>query len=186
VLTSGGDLIFPKGLLIGTVARIEKGPEFLEIAVKPAAALNRLEEVLVILKKEEREPVSPAVPLRAADILAERLPSVPDKPATPIGASADKPPAANQAGMRGVTGTGPLNTRTAQPEAQGKLPGAQNVMPPSASGAVRSPGADARTVKPATISPPASTPARKPPDSTTSKPASQNSSEPTPSTNTPQ
>ena len=81
VLTSGGDQIFPKGLLIGTVDRVEKGPEFLQVSVKPTAALNRLEEVLVIVKKEEREPVSTATGMRASDILAERLPSVPDKPA---------------------------------------------------------------------------------------------------------
>ena len=83
VLTSGGDQIFPKGLLIGTVDRIEKGPEFLQVSVKPTAALNRLEEVLVIVKKEEHEPVSTATGTRASDILAERLPSVPDKPAVP-------------------------------------------------------------------------------------------------------
>jgi rod shape-determining protein MreC len=86
VLTSGGDQIFPKGLIIGTVDKIEKGPEFLQVYVKPAAALNQLEEVLVIVKKEEREPVSTASGMRAADILAERLPSVPDKPATPTNA----------------------------------------------------------------------------------------------------
>jgi rod shape-determining protein MreC len=82
VLTSGGDLIFPKGLLIGTVAKTDQGPEFLQISVKPAAALNRLEEVLVIMKKEEREPNTTAVAIRASDILAQRLPSVPDKPVT--------------------------------------------------------------------------------------------------------
>src|SRR5438270_6274041 len=81
VLTSGGDLIFPKGLLIGTVGKIEKGTEFLQISVKPAASLNRLEEVLVIVKKEERESVAASTPVRASDILAQRLPSVPDKPA---------------------------------------------------------------------------------------------------------
>jgi rod shape-determining protein MreC len=87
VLTSGGDQIFPKGLIIGTVDKIEKGPEFLQVSVKPAAALNRLEEVLVIVKKEEREPPSKATGMRASDILAERLPSVPDKPAVPAKAA---------------------------------------------------------------------------------------------------
>jgi len=83
VLTSGGDEIFPKGLLVGTVAKAVRGPDsFLSIKVKPAADLSRLEEVLVITGKEERQPqVAGAVP-RAVDILAERLPSVPDKPAT--------------------------------------------------------------------------------------------------------
>jgi len=83
VLTSGGDQIFPKGLIIGTVDRLSRGPEFLQISVKPSAALNRLEEVLVIVTKEEREPVSTAASGRASDILAERLPSVPDKPVSP-------------------------------------------------------------------------------------------------------
>ncbi len=87
VLTSGGDQIFPKGLIIGTVDRIEKGPEFLQVMVKPSASLNRLEEVLVIVKKEEREPPSTATNIRASDILAERLPSVPDKPPAPINAA---------------------------------------------------------------------------------------------------
>lgn len=83
VLTSGGDQIFPKGLIVGTVSKIDKGPEFLQVTVRPSAALNRLEEVLVITKKEEHEPTATASGARAADILAERLPSVPDKPVSP-------------------------------------------------------------------------------------------------------
>jgi rod shape-determining protein MreC len=83
ILTSGGDRIFPKGLPVGTVSKISKGAEFLQVTVKPAAMLTHLEEVLVITKKEQREaPASTAAPTRAADILAQRLPSVPDKPAT--------------------------------------------------------------------------------------------------------
>ena len=84
ILTSGGDRIFPKGLPLGTVAKITKGLEFLQITIKPAATLTRLEEVLVITRKEEHESTaSTAAPTRAADILAQRLPSVPDKPAVP-------------------------------------------------------------------------------------------------------
>jgi rod shape-determining protein MreC len=80
VLTSGGDQIFPKGLPVGTVASVSRGPEFLSVTIRPAASLDHLEEVLVITKKQEREPaVRSAEPLRAADILAQRLPSVPDK-----------------------------------------------------------------------------------------------------------
>jgi rod shape-determining protein MreC len=84
VLTSGGDQIFPKGLVVGTVAKVTRGQEFLTVTVRPATSLNHLEEVLVITKKEQREPaVSPAASQRAADILAQRLPSVPDKPEQP-------------------------------------------------------------------------------------------------------
>jgi rod shape-determining protein MreC len=64
VLTSGGDQVFPKGLPVGTVTKVSTGADlFLNVRVKPAANLSKLEEVLVITKKEER------------------MPSVPDKPA---------------------------------------------------------------------------------------------------------
>ncbi|PYX68359.1 MAG: rod shape-determining protein MreC [Acidobacteria bacterium] len=84
VLTSGGDQIFPKGLPVGTVSKASKGSEsFLDIRVRPAANLSKLEEVLVIAQKEERAPsLSQTTPVRAVDVLAGRLPSVPDKPAT--------------------------------------------------------------------------------------------------------
>ena len=82
VLTSGGDQIFPKGLPVGTVTKVSPGPElFLNIRVKPAADLSRLEEVLVITQQEEREAsLADGGQMRAADILAQRLPSVPDRP----------------------------------------------------------------------------------------------------------
>ncbi len=90
VLTSGGDGIFPKGLAVGTVTQVSMGSDlFLNIHVRPSADLNRLEEVLVITKVDERqtEP-DKAAPVRAADILAERLPTVPPKPEIPAGAAA--------------------------------------------------------------------------------------------------
>lgn len=85
VLTSGGDRVFPKGLPVGTVVKILPGQEsFLNIRVKPAARLDRLEEVLVITKIVEREPDAneeATGPVRAIDILAQRLPTVePPKP----------------------------------------------------------------------------------------------------------
>jgi|HubBroStandDraft_5_1064220.scaffolds.fasta_scaffold57260_2 rod shape-determining protein MreC len=91
VVTSGGDQIFPKGLAVGTVTKVSPGPElFLNIRVKPAVDLSRLEEVLVITQQEEKEPAlaDGAAPMRAADILAQRLPSVPDRPPD----DPDKPP----------------------------------------------------------------------------------------------
>src|SRR5579859_2759079 len=84
VLTSGGDQIFPKGLPVGTVTKVGNGRDlFLNIKIKPAADLSKLEEVLVLVEKQEREtPTEDAARMRASDILAQRLPSVPDKPAT--------------------------------------------------------------------------------------------------------
>ena len=106
VLSSGGDQIFPKGLPVGTVSKVGPGRDlFLNINVKPAADLSRLEEVLVVTQKEEREPVAQSgASVRAADILARRLPSVPDKPATVPGAvstgNAGAKPQPNDAGKQ--------------------------------------------------------------------------------------
>ncbi|HXY47981.1 MAG TPA: rod shape-determining protein MreC [Terriglobales bacterium] len=99
VLTSGGDRIFPKGLPVGTVTSVSPGAElFLNIQVRPAANLGKLEEVLVVTEVLEKEPTpSENGPVRASDILAQRLPSVPDKPAEggavpPAAGSASQPP----------------------------------------------------------------------------------------------
>jgi rod shape-determining protein MreC len=102
LLSSGGDQIFPKGLPVGTVNKVSAGKEmFLTIKVKPAADLSRLEEVLVVTEKQERAPVAESAGRgRAADILAQRLPSLPDKPATaPVGT-----PAGTGAAVGGATG----------------------------------------------------------------------------------
>lgn len=123
VLTSGGDRIFPKGLPVGTVSHVSNGRDlFLNIKIKPAANLSKLEEVLVLLEKQERQAVAEEKRVRAADILAQRLPSVPEKPpqaqtgapGTPVAASPQaleaspavkgKTPSAAVAG--GVAGSG--------------------------------------------------------------------------------
>src|ERR1700674_4298400 len=49
VITSGMDRIFPRDLPVGTVAEIKSGNPFKRIRIKPAANLERLEEVLVLL-----------------------------------------------------------------------------------------------------------------------------------------
>jgi len=62
VLTSGQDRIFPKDLPIGTVAEVHDGSPFKQIRVHPAARIDRLEEVLVLLTRLElqtRPPVNP-------------------------------------------------------------------------------------------------------------------------------
>ncbi len=94
VLSSGGDQIFPKGLPVGTVSTVSPGKEmFLKIQVKPAADLSRLEEVLVVTEKQEQNAVVESGDrVRAADILAQRLPSVPVKPAADAAATAGAAP----------------------------------------------------------------------------------------------
>jgi len=117
VLTSGGDQIFPKGLAVGTVTKVSPGSElFLNIRVKPSADLNRLEEVLVITEQVEKEPALAAgeQSMRAADILAQRLPSVPDRP--PDDPNKPPPPTSglkifSAPGTPATTATGGVNAK---------------------------------------------------------------------------
>jgi len=115
ILTSGGDRIFPKGLPVGIVVKISKGVEFLQLTVKSAATLNHLEEVLVITKRESHEaPASAASPTRAAEILAQRLPSVPDRPAVSAAGISGSP--APKPTVIDAVGTGaPKPTTTGSP-----------------------------------------------------------------------
>lgn len=57
VLTSGQDRIFPKDLPVGTVTSVvpDKKAAFMQIRVKPSAHLDRLEEVLVLLTRQDLE-----------------------------------------------------------------------------------------------------------------------------------
>lgn len=83
VLTGGGDGVFPKGLPVGSVSRVTNAGTFLIVTVRPAASLERVEEVLVVTKMSERTPAvaESGDTVRAVDVLAQRLPSVPAKPA---------------------------------------------------------------------------------------------------------
>jgi len=49
VVTSGMDHIFPRDLPVGTITEVKPGNPFKQIRVKPAANLEKLEEVLVLL-----------------------------------------------------------------------------------------------------------------------------------------
>lgn len=91
VVSSGGDQIYPPGLPVGFVQSTAPDPEggpFMVVRVKPAANLDKVDEVLVITQVSEKEPQYPEGPnpLRAADILAQRLPTVTPKPPSKPGA----------------------------------------------------------------------------------------------------
>lgn len=84
LVTTGGDRVFPKGLPVGTVTSVSPDRDrdpFLAIRVKPAVNLGRLEEVLVITRVLEQQLVTDSTngPVRAADVLAQRLPSAKKK-----------------------------------------------------------------------------------------------------------
>ncbi len=101
ILTSGGDRVYPKGMAVGTVSRVNPAGTFLNVEVKPSAQLNGLEEVLVITKIVEKAPEvnDQSAPVRAIDILAQRLPSVPP----PKPAPENKAPATAQPKPAGAT-----------------------------------------------------------------------------------
>lgn len=99
VLTGGGDQIFPRGLPVGVVDKVQNDPErdgFVEVIVKPAAHLDQLDEVLVITSTEARFPPDQQQDLATSELLkgaeaekqktsegmAEKLPGlvVPDVP----------------------------------------------------------------------------------------------------------
>lgn len=99
ILTAGGDQVFPRGLPVGVVEKVQRDPDrdgFIEIQVKPAAHIDRLDEVLVItdvqpqlspqqqqdLATSEAEKSGDAAALKeqqkASLIMAERLPGLKD------------------------------------------------------------------------------------------------------------
>jgi rod shape-determining protein MreC len=89
VVTSGGDNVYPSGLPVGAVERVVNDPErnpYVAVLVRPAVNLSRLDEVLVITETKNTMPAAMQQDIatseqKAADILAQRLPSVPP-PAT--------------------------------------------------------------------------------------------------------
>ncbi|HEY2169275.1 MAG TPA: rod shape-determining protein MreC [Candidatus Angelobacter sp.] len=118
VITSGGDRIYPKGYSVGTVigaAPDHDNDPFLAIKVKPAADLNRLEEVLVITEMSDNSRSASAgpEPMRAADILSQRLPSVPK-----VDPNAPKTPGGTQTGVA-VPKTSPTPAKTNKPVSAG-------------------------------------------------------------------
>ena len=97
VLTSGGDLVFPRGLPVGVIESVAPDPDhqpYTSILLKPAANLAQLEEVLVITETQsaissqaqqdlaqgvataEGLAAQAAEAKRAADLLSEKLPSL--------------------------------------------------------------------------------------------------------------
>jgi rod shape-determining protein MreC len=99
VLTAGGDQIFPRGLPVGVVEKVIRDPErdaFIDVIVKPAAHLDRLDEVLVItstqpqFSAQQQQDMAESETLKgpeaaaieeqkkASETMAERLPGLID------------------------------------------------------------------------------------------------------------
>jgi rod shape-determining protein MreC len=129
VLTAGGDQIFPRGLPVGVVEKVVRDPDrdsFIDVIVKPAAHLDRLDEVLVItstlprFSPEQQQDLATSEALKGAEaaaiqkqneeqkkasaIMAERLPGLTDangtapaQGASPATGGATAQPGAKQA-----------------------------------------------------------------------------------------
>jgi rod shape-determining protein MreC len=118
VITAGGDQIFPRGMPVGVVEKVLRDPErdsFIDVIVKPAARLDRLDEVLVItstqprFSPEEQQDLATSETLKgpeaaaikeqqkASQIMAERLPGLNDPNAPAPGQAAIQAPGASAA-----------------------------------------------------------------------------------------
>jgi rod shape-determining protein MreC len=162
VLTSGGDQVFPRGLKVGTIESIAPDRDrqlYTLIRVHPAVNLSQLEEVLVITGTQPDLPAQAQQDLatgeataadqkaaalaaeaqRAADLAAERLPSLnpttnPDgSPATPNPTAADPTHPAPDASLTKVKPTPALHpdryTPGETPPAADLTPGGNNSNP---------------------------------------------------------
>ena len=69
IVTSGMDKIFPRDVPVGTVLEVKAGYPFKQVRVMPAAKLDRLEEVFVLLTQEplefQKEAEAQSVPAEA-------------------------------------------------------------------------------------------------------------------------
>jgi len=121
LVTSGGDRVYPKGLPIGTVVNVSMGRNlFLDIKVKPAVDLDRLEEVLIVTEQKPRAPDTTDLgSIGAADILAQHLPGVPASsvaPPQPSTAVAAPVPAHTDASKPKPTAPVPAHTDASKPK----------------------------------------------------------------------
>lgn len=134
VITSGGDQVFPRGLPIGVVTEVSPDPQhppYTLIHIKPDANLHQLEEVLVITGTvPELPPAAQADAAaaeataeenqRAADLVAERLPSI--HRSDPQDAKAT----ANAGAVGSVPATGSVAVASAAAKGAGGVPGVPN------------------------------------------------------------
>ena len=84
IVTSGMDKIFPRDIPIGTVVEVKPGNPFKQIRVQPAARLDRLETVIVLLTQEPVEFKSENTQTGAANAAApgsqSSVPAAAEKP----------------------------------------------------------------------------------------------------------
>jgi rod shape-determining protein MreC len=193
VLTSGGDLVYPRGLPVGTIESIKPDPDhqpYTLIQLHPAANLNQLEEVLVITGTQAALPAeakhdlalgaataesqaaakqladqqaAEAAAKSAAQIVADRLPSLHD---TETGDTTPAAPGVTAANPGGVVPK-PLPTVHPDRYTQGSTPPASDLKPGAAGGNAATPTSPSSPKVPQNDSPAVpGKPRKSPPDST--------------------
>jgi rod shape-determining protein MreC len=166
VLTSGGDQVYPRGLPVGTIQSIAPDPDhqpYTAITVRPAADLNRVEEVLVItgtqsdLPATAQQDLTTAEAQHAADLRAEKLPGISDDTTPPPSATID--PDNPGAPVVPPTPVTPKAIPAEPPDrySAGSTPPAADLTPGGANAPAATP--------PAATPPPATPPAANPPGS---------------------
>jgi rod shape-determining protein MreC len=64
ILTSGLDQVYPKGLVVGAVAKVSEGNVYKSIKLRPAVTLDRLETVLVVVRPRSTDMQARTAPAR--------------------------------------------------------------------------------------------------------------------------
>ena len=153
VITSGGDRIFPRGLSVGVVTSVKPDPEhqpYAAISIKPAANLDRLEEVLVVTDASEQLAAAIAsgeqadeAGKKASEVVAGRLPGLHDQ--APAGTNPDTPTGASPSMQPGVGLPKPPPALHADRYSPGTVPPAADLQPGQHHGAETPPAKPART-----------------------------------------
>jgi rod shape-determining protein MreC len=182
VLTAGGDQIFPRGLPVGEVERVVPDPDrdgFIKVMIKPAAQLDRLDEVLVITSTQPRfspdqqKDLAESEVLKGAEvealeqqrkastIMAERLPGLTDPNAPPKPTASANDPNAPKPSLLVVPPAKPLKPQHPDRFTPGAATGAIPAAAPPADGKpktqpAKQPPVAATHAKPAADAKPAS------------------------------
>ena len=136
VITSGGDQIFPRGMTVGTISEIHpdrEHPPYAAITIKPAANLDRLEEVLVVTDVTQQ--LARSAPgddeangnTKASEVLAARLPGVKAAPAPQD--DTNGPTSGNAAQQPGTALPKPLPVMHTDRYSPGAIPSAAALQP---------------------------------------------------------
>lgn len=117
IVTSGEDRIFPKDFPIGTVSGAEPGNPFQNIHVKTAARLDRLEDVLVLLSRQE-------VNIKRTEPAANASSAAAAAPLKPVATQPPSPNPAAQKPPKPAQNSGATHPAATRPQPKTEAPSA--------------------------------------------------------------